>query len=709
MSTPAKPSYEFAPFRLDTAEQVLWRDGQAITLTPKVFGLLLALVENGGRVVEKDELMQRVWPDAIVEENNLTVTMSALRKILGESENFIETVPRRGYRFTAPVKIVWEQREETTRDEEPTATQPPDAPQSASPPPSLRRWFWIAGGFVLLGAIACLDYLLFAPRQLPLARRVVPLTSFPGLKQQPAFSPDGKQIAFVWNGEQGDNPDIYIRQTNAEGLLRLTNDPAADANPVWSPDGRYVAFLRAHAGGSGIYLAPALGGAERKLTDARTSWYWQNLDWSPDGDYLIVADRSEDRHGLLLITVASGERKQLTLPPTTNLADGYPKFSPDGKRVAFVRGTSFFVGDVYVTDMAGGTAQRLTHDDRWLTGLAWADDSREIVFSSNRGGLLSLWRVAAAGGAPQALPVAGEDAMFPAIAKNQLAYTRWKTDSNLWRIAGPNATEQERAKLPEKLIASTRDDALPQYSPDGQRIAFLSARSGYEEVWLAHSDGRNPIQLTALQGAPGGSPRWSPDGKRIVFDCRLEGHGDIFVINVEGGVEGGAAKRLTTEPSEDIVPSWSRDGRWIYFTSNRSSSQQIWKLPADGGTAMQVTQQGGFEAFESADGKTLYYQKDNAIWQFVDGAETRVIDGVEWGYWAVTAQGLCFLNRKTTPQFTIELFDFATQQVRRLANVEKDPNIISPPGFAVSPDGRWILYKRIDQHDNEIMLVENYR
>jgi Tol biopolymer transport system component len=257
------------------------------------------------------------------------------------------------------------------------------------------------------------------------------------------------------------------------------------------------------------------------------------------------------------------------------------------------------------------------------------------------------------------------------------------------------------------LIASTRDDALPQFSPDGQRIAFFSTRSGNDEIWLCASDGGNQIQLTALNGAPGGTPRWSPDGRHIAFDCRLEGHADIFVINVEGG----APRRLTAESSEDIVPSWSRDGRWLYFASNRSGDTQVWKMPAEGDPAVQVTKQGGFEAFEGADGKTLYYDKGNAIWSVATegGPETLILDGVEWGRWAVLAQGICFLNRRASPRPTIELFNFATKQASRIASLERDPSIPSPPGFAVSSDGRWILFKRVDQIDNDIMLVENFR
>jgi Tol biopolymer transport system component/DNA-binding winged helix-turn-helix (wHTH) protein len=704
-------SYEFGPFRLDGARRSLLRADAVVPLSAKAFEMLALLIEHQGQVLEKDQLLAWLWPDSVVEEANLTVTISALRKALGENAQqprYIHTVAGRGYKFVGEAKASAEDKQAQISESAPlTATTPPNKPAKLLFQFTPTQRLALSG--VVCVCVAVFGWFVFSRQTSPPpARRTIPLTSLPGLKQEPAFAPDGKQIAFVWNGEQEDNQDIYLRQISAEGLLRLTTHPAPDTNPVWSPDGRYLAFLRAYAGGSAIYTIPALGGSERKLTDVRPSAFWQNLDWSPDGKYLAVSDKhsAEAPRGLILIKVETGERRQLTLPLAPNLSDGMPRFSPDGQQLAFARGASFFVGDIYVVPVAGGAAQQLTSDKRWLNGLTWTADSGEIVFSSNRGGLLGLWRVSASGGQPQAL-AAGDDAMFPAISRQgqQLAYARWKTDSNIWRVPGPQSETKER--LPVKLIASTRDDALPQYSPDGQRIAFLSARTGSEEVWLCNSDGKNQIQLTTLNGAPGGSPRWSPDGRRIVFDCRLEGHGDIFIINVEGG----APLRLTNEASEDIVPSWSRDGRWIYFASNRSGSQQVWKVPAEGGAAVQVTQQGGFEAFESTDGKTLYFSKGNALWRMevAGSAETQLLDGIAWGYWAVTAQGICYLNRQAIPRPAIELFNFATRQVSRLVTVEKDPTIPSPPGFAVSPDGRWILFKRIDQSDNDILLVENFR
>jgi Tol biopolymer transport system component len=184
------------------------------------------------------------------------------------------------------------------------------------------------------------------------------------------------------------------------------------------------------------------------------------------------------------------------------------------------------------------------------------------------------------------------------------------------------------------------------------------------------------------------------------------------VINAEGG----NPRRITTGTSDDVVPSWSRDGRWIYFASNRTGDNQVWKAPAEGGESVQVTKKGGFAAFESHDGKFIYYAKGQSapgIWRMpvAGGEETLVLDQLKagyWGYWAVADKGIYFVNAESKLHPVIEFFSFATRRVRQIAMMEKKASRGSP-GLAISPDGRWILYTQVDQSDSNIMLVENFR
>jgi Tol biopolymer transport system component len=339
-------------------------------------------------------------------------------------------------------------------------------------------------------------------------------------------------------------------------------------------------------------------------------------------------------------------------------------------------------------------------------------DGREIVVSSNRGGGFSLWRVAVTGGAPERVASTGQNSYSPAISRqgDRLAYNVSFIDSDIWRVGGPG--DAGRRSAPTKLISSTRQDHSPQYSPDGTHIVFASDRSGSDELWVCESDGSNPAQLTFFNDTVVGSPRWSPDSRQLVFDARPNGNADIYVMSAEGG----RPRPLTSEPSHDVMASWSRDGRWVYFCSSRSGTRQIWKVPADGGQAVQVTQQGGFEAFESPDGTQLYYTKGRGpggIWQApVAGGEERQVPGLlgagYWRYWAVLADGIYFVSPAAAARPALKFYSFATRRVTQLGVLERDP-LQGPPGLTVSPDGRSILYPQTDQSISDIMLVENFR
>jgi serine/threonine protein kinase/Tol biopolymer transport system component len=572
--------------------------------------------------------------------------------------------------------------------------------------PSVRRMNWLGwAGWVMAGVflIATVGLSVSYLRHPPVSPRVVPFTSVPGQKSSPVFSPDGNQIAFIWDGGESAQRGVYVKLIGEGAPLRVASNPGFQL--AWSPGGRSIAFDRMGNDG-GIFAVPATGGPERRLTELSGPFAW-----SPDQKTLAIARRNspQDPAGIVLLTLETGVTNKLTNPPAGSVGDQSPAFSPDGQKLAFIRSPGTQVGDIHIVPITGGEPQRLTSDNLFLGGgLAWTADGREIVFSSTRGGLPTLWRVQAAGGRLRRLIGIGEYAHQPAISRvgGRLAYLYRKTDTNIWRAPGPLSTAP--ASDSTRLVASTREESNPQFSFDGNRIVFISDRSGSREIWVCDSDGRNPVQLTSFGGSHTGSPRWSPDGRQLAFDSRPAGLSSIYVTSVAGG----SPRRLTDGKSEDVLPSWSRDGRWIYFSSRRSGDWQIWRTTAAGDQVEQVTRNGGYEAFEAADGKTLYYAKrEPGVWRMSlsGGEETRILEQGNWGYWALLEQGICFLNQRALPQPTLEFFNFATSQVTLFGRLERGRAFGSSPGVAVSQDGRWILYSQVDQNDNDIMLVENFR
>jgi Tol biopolymer transport system component len=294
-----------------------------------------------------------------------------------------------------------------------------------------------------------------------------------------------------------------------------------------------------------------------------------------------------------------------------------------------------------------------------------------------------------------------------------LAYTQLLDDVNIWRLA---LDAGRPAAAPVKFIASTTRDDSPDYSPDGQRVAFVSVFSGSFEIWVCRADGSNPIPVTHLGSPLSGSPQWSPDGKMIAFDSRTEGQSDIYTVSADGG----PPRRLTTGPSLDVVPTWSRDGRWIFFTSDRSGTRQLWKMPAGGGASVQVTKHGGVNATESADGKTLYYAADidapgMKSTPIGGGEEVQFLDVPErrrWGQVALTDNGLYFLSpdegEARPQQYAVFFYEFASRKRVRVAPLAKSPTS-GNPGLALSPDGRSLLFTQLDASGADLMLLENFR
>ncbi len=591
-----------------------------------------------------------------------------------------------------------------------------------------RQRFWAAALLAILVLGAGTLWFMRSPTKTPdAALNPIPLTTYSGFQGCPSFSPDGNQVAFLWNGEKQDNFDIYVKMIGTNGPpLRLTTDPALDHDPAWSPDGRFVAFLRLlPSGKDALLLIPAIGGLERKITEISSG---ARPTWSPDGNWLAISDTDSgpDRFALYLISVDSGERRRLTSPPKQSFGDSDPAFSADGRSLAFRRSTDAHspeLNDLYVLAFSdgwkpAGEPEQITFGNKGVQYPAWTADGREIVFASGSIVSRGLWSVsnfahAAARAEPQRLPSVGDDAAEPAISpsKHRLVYVHRFSHNSLWRVAVPSL-EGKKQRLPNQatlLLSSTRDDNSPQISPDAKKIAFQSTRSGNTEVWVSDADGSNAVQMTSFGGPEVTTARWSPDSKRIAFDSNAAGEYDIYVVDADGG----KPKRMTTNPANDGNPSWSPDGEWIYFDSARAGAQQVWKMPANGGEAIQVTKDGAYAPRVSPDGKFLYYTKalnSTSLWKVsLEGGEpSKVLDNLSnYENVAIVKSGVYFTPSDDAigTSSSIQFLRFGTNTISEVTSFEKS----FVYGVSVSPDDSWMVYSPELQVRSELMLVENFR
>jgi Tol biopolymer transport system component/tRNA A-37 threonylcarbamoyl transferase component Bud32 len=579
------------------------------------------------------------------------------------------------------------------------------------------RWLVAAAGAIAMLGAGAWWFLATRSAALPPAT-VGLLTSYPGDERYPSMSPDGSQVAFSWNGANEDNYDIYIQPLGAETPLRLTTDPAEDSVPSWSPDGRKIAFVRRQPGGGAIYVTPPVPGSEQKLADFHSTTIHvgrMSVSWTPDGKWLAMAVEGTEGSSLSLVPVAGGDPVKLMSKSGSTASYSFPAVSPSGKRLAYALCTFSYTCDVHVVELDGdfkprGTDRQLTHLASTVQGIAWAGDERSVVYGALFGGGAHLWRVGVSGGEPERLELAAV-AEFPTISRegSTLAFTRGGGDVDIWKF--------EPGGGPVSILSSTTTDIDPQLSPDGTMAAFVTTRSGRgAEIWVAALDGTRAMRLTQPTGRGQGSPRWSPDGRWIAFDAQAEdGNYDIYVVDAAGG----QPRRLTTHPAFEHFASWSRDGKWIYFRSSRSGRSEIWRMPAGGGDAVQMTTTGGAAAWESWDGQTLYYSRHDGngpegvrsgvfARPVSGGPERQILESIfRWDFFPAT-DGIYYVALVESHRFNLlelRFLSFATGKSKVLSKFQARTS----QGLSVSADGKTILYSgRAPGAGADLVLIQNF-
>jgi DNA-binding winged helix-turn-helix (wHTH) protein len=370
--------YEFGPFRLDVRERLLQRDGVTISLTPKAFDLLLALVERHGRLVEKEEIFKAVWPDSFVEESNLTYNISFIRKALGDGENglkFIETVPKRGYRFVAEVR-----QARPVTDESEQVAQTTETAMRAEDSFSKKRhlhWRVVALYVLLFGCLALLGYGIYryvAPKSsIPHFQNIklTRLTSVGNVGPSACVSPDGKFIAYVQT--EAEQHSLWTKAIATGSAVQIVAPSAASlADTMFSPDGNYVYYKSRSDGPFYLYQIPVLGGTLKKVLTGDIS----RISFSPDGSQFAFARRRPDLAKSELVMVnadGSGERVLATRELRENFRG--VAWSPDGKVLA-----------AYALSLAGNLQKNI------LLGFAVASGEVKPLFQQDiNGSLVVEW------------------------------------------------------------------------------------------------------------------------------------------------------------------------------------------------------------------------------------------------------------------------------------------------------------------------------
>ena len=531
----------------------------------------------------------------------------------------------------------------------------------------------------------------------------------------------------MWDKGESGKWNIYVKLHGVEAPRRFTSSPESDISPAWSPDGHMIAFVRRlHPASVQYIVKPYPEGPERILmTVANCSpREWVRLiAWHPGGRHLIVPEpKGEQSCALAALSIGNGAMTTLIESPPRQ-ADFEPAVSPDGRTLAFVRGAGYPDLALYAIHLSrdlkpAGAAWRVTSETATMeSGPAWMPDSRELVYS--RGNSVSdfaLFRVAASGaGKPRPVRGAGPVSFWPSVsAQGSLVFSAGVYhEASLWSVELPrDATDPRDARdapvltpVLTEVAPSSHMQQSPRYSPDGERIAFESERSGRSAIWTIRTTGEAIQQLTD-SAAVAQNPAWSPDGKRIAFSSTPLRQRDIYVVSSTGG----APLRLTQNASDNSAPSWSREGRWIYFHSNRSGRYEVWRMASEGGLATQVTRGGGMHPKESPDGKSVYYFRRGGLWRLPlsGGPESQVLESVSQFNNSVPVEnGVFFVAADLAERgeeqgdSKICFYDATTGRVRDVVTV---PGPLSW-GLSVSPDRRKFLVTRLKTGESDLRFI----
>ena len=529
----SRPTYEFGPFSLDLAELRLQRNGESIPLTPRVFDVLRVLVENAGHLVEKERLLTEVWAGVVVEEANLTRAISVLRKTLGDGsgEPYIETIPKRGYRFVAAVRQT--SRHSSGADR---ASFPAEAPIDPVIPPRSDRWLarpvtWIALLLILLLGSAAYTAKRFrgsASQRIPTTASIHRQLTFTGREASPTVSPDGLQIAYV--STELPERRVIVRDVDGSQSAMLFSAPEA-GSLRWSPDGSQLMFWARGNGTDGIYVVPRSGGTARRIAGGPFV-----SCWSPDGSTIAIALFVEQK--IRFINTFGDEQRVIALSGTAGWISDLD-WSPVHDRLLVVVGDRQRRPAAWSIRPDGSDQTRLLSSDVELSAARWGARPDTVYYFTRANQTISVFKAAVL----------------------------------------PGFSGSEPAGAP--LISGIEADGAFGLSADATRLVYARAPY-YANLWFVEADASSTHPVRMRQLTTGTSiverPQVSPDGESILCNIGYESRANLYTLPVSGG----APRQVTFLSAFSVGGVWSRDGRSIAFVSNEGGQTRIWTAGADG-------------------------------------------------------------------------------------------------------------------------------
>jgi len=564
-------------------------------------------------------------------------------------------------------------------------------------------------------------------RRWPDVSRVTMITTYAGDKMTPSVSPDGTLVAFSWTGEDGRHRDIYVTRSDGQDeprqLTRDVSPDTVDAFPSWSPDGRQIAFVRKRGATNGDIIAvPAAGGPERTLRAIRfvtfPAFSW--LAWTPTGAEIAFASQSLDsgRSTLFLMRLADGTVRSLTTPPDGVIGDASPAFSSDGRSLAFVRWSSPTTSTLLVQKLSAGmealggpatvpVAARAPGSPAWV-------GSKRLLFSE--GARILEWE---AGAAVEQVYLSGERLAGLSIAgrgdggtSRVVTAQQSEAGARIWMI--PLRAAGLPAGPPVLLSRFGNSSDNPDFSPDGKHVVLVSRRSGTPELWMTDADGSNLKQLTRLGVQSLSLPRWSNDSRHVAFFARVETEPQIYVIDAT--LDQPVPRQATHELHGCNIPSWSRNGKFLYCSRRNGREMQLYRVPAESSDTGESEMERWFEgksATETSDGRVLYIKNDrpglfarSLAGDPTANPEERLAEDISGpiGYFAPVPEGVYYTGQDSFGHYVaLRFLDYARGTTMEVAPASVTGQVNS---LTVTPDRSRLVYTQTRRAGINLTLIE---
>jgi Tol biopolymer transport system component/DNA-binding winged helix-turn-helix (wHTH) protein len=565
MAHERKPSFAFGPYLLDVSEQSLTRDGRPVPLTPKLFEVLRLLVEQQGHLLDKETFIEKVWGGGFVEDGALTRSVSMLRKALGDTlpdPTYIETVPKRGYRFVAPVSIRVPEKQRTL----------------------VRGMASMAAAF----AVVVLVLLAFGlrppggPQSASSAGSAHAQITFTGTASAPAISQDGQRVAYI--ASETPEKRAFVRDLAGGEPVEVFHAPEL-GYARWSPDDQHLLVWARGAGRKGIYVVSPNGAGPREIARDRFI-----ACWSPDGTLIAVP---HFMGGEISLRNMQGVEQRLLSLGGTHWSIFDLDWSPATDRLAVVSNDYHGRYTIWTIQPDGDGQRKILEEAGEITTVRWAPDGETLYYSLRRNQTVALNRVR--------VPPPGDGAIYSEAVltgleagrafsisadATRVVYARAPFHSNLWLVE-LDQRDEHRRPVARQVTSGTSYIERPRISPDGTRVVFTVGHEPRTELYTMPVAGGVWTQLTKLESTNVGAA-WSPDGRQIAFASTSGQKPQVWTVDAQGGIP---RRRSTAIVSDSFDVAWwaagiayQNPGNQNYTLLNPDTGEErpLVPAPADG-------------------------------------------------------------------------------------------------------------------------------